>query len=473
MIDTIIRFARLCRAAGLRVSISEVLDAIRHIERIDLADEEQFHAALKADFVKSRPDEERFEEIYNLYFNLLKTAAEMRHSRSLSQRLIEMVESLEAERDIDESDLFPGLPADLRAALLRELKDFLGVDLDEAEISFADISAQLQDRGPEGSADFVHEKNRTDVLRISDEERRSLEDLLAERLALHSGEGRGECGGSGIAVPVSLRKRRLGMDIGELPFTHLTEEESVEVHRAIERLARKLRDRVANRYRRKREGVVDIKNTLRLSIRYEGIPLEIKFRRRQPRKPKIVALCDVSYSVWQAVPFMLNILYSIQDCLSRVRSFVFIAGVTDVSETMKHHDILPAIDRVMADFKMESPRNAVYGDAGDNDPVDNDPEISDYGEALSHFSRDYLDILDQKTTLIILGDGRTNYLDPRPRLLEEIQQRCRRIIWLNPESQDMWGDADSAIEHYRPFCSEVRPCRNLNDLSGFISELVL
>lgn len=473
MVDAIIRFARLCRAAGLRVSISEVLDAIRHIERIDLADEEQFHAALKADFVKSRSDEGRFEEIYNLYFNLLKTAADLRHSRSLSQRLIEIVESLETEGESAESELFPGLPADLRAALLRELKEILGADIDEAEVSFADITAQLKDGGSENSADSVHEKNCTDALRISDAERRGLEELLAERLALHAGEDRGKLRGSSEAIPLPAGKRRSGQNIGELPFTHLTEEESVEVHRAIERLARKLRDRVANRYRRKREGVVDIKSTLRLSIRYQGIPLEIRFRRRQPRKPKIVALCDVSYSVWQAVPFMLNILYSIQNCLSRVRSFVFIAGVTDVSETMKRHDILSAIDKVMADFKMESPRNAVYGDASDNDPVDNDPEISDYGEALTNFSRDFLDVLDQKTTLIILGDGRTNYLDPRPRLLEELQQRCRRIIWLNPESQDMWGDADSAIEQYRPFCSEIRPCRNLNELTGFISELVL
>jgi len=98
-----------------------------------------------------------------------------------------------------------------------------------------------------------------------------------------------------------------------------------------------------------------------LAARYEGIPLEIFFRRRQKRKAKIVALCDVSYSVWKAVPFMLNILYSVQDCLSRVRSFVFIARVTDVSETMKDHAIMDAIDRIMARFKLESPTYVVYG----------------------------------------------------------------------------------------------------------------
>jgi hypothetical protein len=171
---------------------------------------------------------------------------------------------------------------------------------------------------------------------------------------------------------------------------------------------------------------------------------------------------------------MLNILYSVQDCLRRVRSFVFIARMVEVSETMKSRDILAAIDRIMADFKLESPRNPVYfRDAKDCDPDDPDPEISDYGAAFLSFKEAFMDVLDKKTTLIILGDSRTNFLDPKAHLLDEMRGRCRRVIWLNPEPENLWGDGDSAMETYRPFCDEVRPCRNLNELTEFISGLVL
>lgn len=473
MIDTILRFAHLCRAAGLRVSTAEVLDGIRHVGWIDLADEEQFHAALKANFVKSRLDESRFEEIYNLYVRILKMGADFRRTRSLSQRLLEIVAALEAEGEESGGAFFPDLPADIRSALLRELQKILDIDLDAPEVSLADIVPSSPRDTPGDLDGPLRGIRQNKGMRISEEERRSLGDLLTERLALRLQAAPEDQAGHSVSAPAAGGKQRAVLNLGDLPFGHLSEEESREVHRAIERLARKLRDRVASRYRRKREGIVDVKNTLRLAVRYEAVPLELRFRRRQPKKPKIVALCDVSYSVWQAVPFMLNILYSIQDCLSRVRSFVFIARVVDVSDTMKDHDILGAVDKVMADFKLQSPRNAVYGDGIDREPVDHDPEISDYGEALAHFSRDYLDVLDQKTTLIILGDGRTNFLDPRPHLLEKLQGRCRRIIWLNPEPQHLWGDGDSAIEAYRPFCSEVRPCRNLNDLTEFISGLIL
>ncbi len=470
MITAILHFARLCRASGLRVSTSEVLSAIRHVRCIDLADEEQFHAALKANFVKSRSDEDRFEEIYDLYVRVLQMGAALKQTRSLSQRLIELVSADEAGGE--DNGVFPDLPADRRAALIRELLKLLDMDLDVPEISLADLSAAAGE-GAETPLDPARGTPGERGMRIGAEERRMLEELLEERLAAvlrTDEEGRCERLPAG---PASGRSRVRTADLGEVPFIHLTEEEAREVHKAIERLARKLRDRVANRYRRKREGLVDVKDTLRLAIRHEAVPLEIRYRRRQPRKQKIVALCDVSYSVWQAVPFMLNILYSLQDCLSRVRSFVFIASVADVSGTMEDHDVLRAVDRVMADYRLRMPRNAVYGDPGDRVPEDHDPEISDYGQALARFTKDHLDILDPKTTLIILGDGRTNYLDPRADLLEGLKERCRRVVWLNPEPESLWGDGDSAIPAYRPHCSEVRPCRNLNELGTFISTFVM
>jgi uncharacterized protein with von Willebrand factor type A (vWA) domain len=337
------------------------------------------------------------------------------------------------------------------------------------ELSFSDILSAIQ-RKILPSADRLLAASDFEG---ADIEKRSLDDLLLERLGI-AGQMQAEVP-PGRRVPTADADHAPGRtrNLEEIPFSQLSREEAREVHQAIERLARKLRDLVARQYRRKRSGVVDIKKTLQRAAHYEGIPMEIFFRRRQKRKAKIVALCDVSYSVWKAVPFMLNILYSVQDCLSRVRSFVFIARVTDVSKTMKDHSIMDAIDRIMAKFKLELPSYVVYGGEEVRNHVDEDLEISDYGAAFSQFQEEFMDILDKKTTLIILGDGRTNFLDPRAQTLEEMREHCRRVIWLNPEPERLWGVGDSAIATYRPFCDDVRSCQNLDELKTFITSLVL
>ncbi|OPY89862.1 MAG: VWA domain containing CoxE-like protein [Syntrophus sp. PtaU1.Bin208] len=471
MLQALLQFATLCRAGGLRVSTSEVINAVRCLELIDFAPEEPFRVALRTNFVKEAKDRELFDKIYDLYFHTLQIGADDMRSRALSNRLIDLVDTFSQEAQRADSTLeFLDFLAGNRAAFLQELQKILDLEADAAELSFSDILSAIQKKVLHGRADrLLTEKD----LEGADIEKRSLDDLLLERLGI--------AGQMQADVPPAQKLPGADADhapgrarnLEELPFFQLTREEAREVHLAIERLARKLRDLVARQYRRKRSGIVDIKRTIRRAARYEGIPLEIFFRRKQKRKAKIVALCDVSYSVWKAVPFMLNILYSVQDCLSRVRSFVFIAQVTDVSETMKDHTIMDAIDRIMARFKLELPSYVVYGNGEVRDHIDEDLEISDYGAAFSQFQEEFLDVLDKKTTLIILGDGRTNFLDPRAQNLEAMRECCRRVIWLNPEPEGLWGVGDSAIAVYRPFCDNVRSCQNLNELQTFITKLVL
>jgi len=471
MLQALLQFAALCRAGGLRVSTSEVLNAIQCLELIDFSPEEPFRTALRANFVKEGKDRELFDRIYDLYFHILQIGADDTRLQALSSRLIDLVEIFGREAEDSASALdFLDFLAGNRAAFLRELQNILELEADAPELSFSDILSRIQQKVLRKGID---KRLQESDLEGADIERRSLDDLLLERLAL--------AGHMQADVPPGLNPPTMDADqapgparnLEEIPFSQLSRQEAREVHLAIERLARKLRDLVARRYRRKRSGVVDIKKTLRRAARYEGIPLEIFFRRRQKRKPKIVALCDVSYSVWQAVPFMLNILYSIQDCLSRVRSFVFIARVTDVSETMKAHEIMDAIDRIMDNFKLELPQYVVYGDGESRGHIDEDKEISDYGAAFSQFQEEFMDVLDKKTTLILLGDGRTNFLDPKAQILETMREHCRRVIWLDPEPELLWGVGDSAIATYRPFCDDVRSCQNLDELRTFITSLVL
>lgn len=229
----------------------------------------------------------------------------------------------------------------------------------------------------------------------------------------------------------------------------------VRLRDVIAKLVRKLRDMVTRRHAARSRGVPDIKRTLRSATRTQGIPLVLKFRRKPPRKGRIVVLCDVSGSVWSSARFMLTMLYALQDCFDRVRSFVFVDAPVDVTRFFDDFDIDRALAEVLqcADIAYGAP--------------------TDYGRMLRLFKARYMDTVNKKTTVIVIGDGRTNYGNPEEDILEEIRDRCRRLLWLNPEAEPFWNSGDSEMRTYEVFCNEVRNCRNLNQLAAFIQELVL
>ena len=223
----------------------------------------------------------------------------------------------------------------------------------------------------------------------------------------------------------------------------------------IEQLVRKLKDTISRRYARQNRGALDIKKTLRQAAGYQGIPLKLFYRNRSLRKTKIVALCDVSGSVWSAARFMLNMLYSLQECFTQVRSFVFVAGLDEVTPIFEDFEINQAIEKILKEADIE------YNAA------------TDYGLTFRQFKKGYMDMLNKKTTLIIIGDGRTNYGNPEEKILDEMRDRSRRVVWLNPETPHFWHTGDSEMRTYMEYCDEVRPCQNLKQLLEFIESLVL
>ncbi len=244
-------------------------------------------------------------------------------------------------------------------------------------------------------------------------------------------------------------------DIGERSFAALSPAEILQMQEIIKKLVRKLRDRMGRRYAAGSRRYLDVKKTLRHSGRFQGIPIEIKYRQRPLKKAKIVALCDVSGSVWSAARFMLNMLYSMQDCFSAVHSFAFISATTDITEIFEKHEADRAVEKVLSSRKIE------FG------------ALTDYGEVFQQFRRNHMHLVNKRTTVIIVGDGRSNYHNPREEILADIREKCRRIIWLNPEPEDFWHTGDSEINTYKAYCHELRPCRNLNQLVDFVEDLVL
>lgn len=239
--------------------------------------------------------------------------------------------------------------------------------------------------------------------------------------------------------------------LAEKAFEQLTEAEIDLLREATARLARKLRDARSLRQRRERRGSLDVKRTLRRNLRYGAVPMELVRRRKRRDRPELVAVCDISGSVGNAARFMLQLIYSLQDQFSRVRSFVFVREPIEVTELFDRLSIREAVDQALrVEYYLHS----------------------DFGNTFLALGERYLEVFNSKTTLLVLGDARNNHLDPGLEGLERIRQRVKRILWLNPERRGAWDTGDSIMSTYAPCCDLVAECRNLAQLTAVVDRLV-
>ncbi len=459
MVPLILNFVACARAAGLRVSTGETLDCLRLAQRIDILAEDQFFALLRASMAKSRLEQERFDRIYHLYFHELRQEIED-PSVSVAAQTAEIADQVRALNPQDPaSAAVAGFLAGDPAAYLQLLRQIDSEGDSRRQGPGANLGALVR-RLPvfavlDRAGAILDEYLAAHRSRIHWETRQQLDRHLRRRLdsarRLLVAENRHE---------IDPQTRKTGrMDrhgrLGERAFAALSPAEIDRMRQTIARLVRKLKDTIGLRYAARSRGLLDVKKTLRRAARYQGVPLEIRRRRRPPRKGRIVVLCDVSGSVWSAARFMLNMLYALQDCFDRVRSFIFVAGLAEVTALFDRHPVEQAIAKVLTETDLE------YGAA------------TDYGLTLRQFKAEHFDAVNKKTTVIVIGDGRSNYGNPEAQILREIRERSRRLIWLNPESEAFWLTGDSEMRTYMPLCNEVRPCQNLNQLSDFIRELVL
>jgi len=242
--------------------------------------------------------------------------------------------------------------------------------------------------------------------------------------------------------------------LSEKPLFALTPDEVAQMRPVVARLARRIKDALALRQRQEERGRLDTRRTIRKSLQYDGIPMEVKLRRRHREKPKLVTVCDVSDSVRNASRFMLQLVWNLQECFSRVRSYAFVSEIAEVTQAFSTYPVERAIEWALKGA-----------------PIDYHCR-SDFGYAFSRFVRTELESLDRKTTILILGDARNNYNDPQAWALRLIRERVKGIIWLNPEGQWGWGIGDSVMPLYSPACDIVKECRTVGQLVQVVDQLV-
>jgi uncharacterized protein with von Willebrand factor type A (vWA) domain len=465
----LVEFTNLLRKAGVRVSVAESLDAFMAIDEMPLEDRELFKDALRSTMVKRGDDIDTYDRLFDLFWSGFHDQLSSELKQALAgmpgefdlERLLEQLRDLLENMDIDLSELAKALLS-MDSNALEQLIQQAGQESEVGnirnmlQIGFFSrrMIEQMDMEGAAGELQSLMERLREEGM---DEDRlRELGELLkavqeAVRRAVRQFTER-ELDKQNHDYIERFRRESLL----EKSFYNLTEEDLRRLREVVQRLAQKLKSVITMRRKRERRGKFDLKQTMRKNMAHGGVPFELVFKQRKKEKPKLVVLCDISSSVANVSRFFLQFIFSLQDCFTKVRSFVFVAELGEVSQLFRDHDIFDAIDLAL-----------------DGGEVINPYTRSNFGMAFHVFWRDFLSSIDSRTTVVVIGDARNNYNDPRAWCLRDVHSKAKNVIWINPEAPGAWGFGDSVMDKYLPYTDVAEECRNLKQLTRLVDKLVL
>lgn len=235
------------------------------------------------------------------------------------------------------------------------------------------------------------------------------------------------------------------------PLARIEPRQVEQMRALIRNIARRLRERYSKPRKRQRRGHLDVRRTIRRNAAWGGVPFLTAWKRKHRDRPKIVALCDVSGSVARVSDFFLLLIHSLHEVVDDVRSFAFSGHLIEVSDILDKKSPEAAMAEIMSKVGFGS---------------------SDYGSSFADFEHEWMNTITPQTTVIVLGDARSNNLDPRADILRRIGERSKRLVWLNPEGRMAWGFGDSEMPRYATFCSVVRQCATAKQLERAVSDIV-
>jgi uncharacterized protein with von Willebrand factor type A (vWA) domain len=200
---------------------------------------------------------------------------------------------------------------------------------------------------------------------------------------------------------------------------------------------------------------VDLRHTVRRSLSTGGVPIDLRFKPPHPAKPEIFVIADISGSVASFARFTLHLVHAISSQFSKVRSFVFVDGLDEVTRLFEGVD-----DPAQAVARINAEADVIAFDGH-----------SDYGRALVSFHERFAKDVTRRSTILILGDARNNYHQAHAEVIADLHYRAKAVYWLNPEPTAYWNSGDSIVNQYAPYCERVIECRTLRQLEAFVGEL--
>jgi len=441
---TLESFIAALRRSGVRVSVAETMDALQAAALSGYGDRELLKDFLSVSLAKSIEEKEIFEACFSLFFNVDDISDEDHSSKT--------------------GDVTPALPA---TSLLTRF--FLSGDGGGLALAFREALGRADIRNiryPHQRGLYMQRFFQELGMDALDRDIRSLTErgspeALDQAKSMESVRNRlVESAGNHIERQIELYARRhsdeqFEQHIKNASLTAIEERDLARIHKIVQRMVKQLKDRNSRRQKTARRGRLDFKKTFRKSVTYDGLPFDTCWKSKKIDRPEIVVLCDVSRSVSNVVRFFLLILYSLNEVIPKIRSFIFCSNLVDVSPLFEKYPLQEALTRLWSGTDLPILLNR-----------------TDYGGSFVDFRDEHSDCLTKRTTVIIMGDARNNYWNPKTDALRFISERCRRLIWLNPETPSLWGAGDSEMETYLPYCTVARECNTLRHLENVVDFLL-
>jgi uncharacterized protein len=457
MEERIVKFIGALRGAGVRISLAESADAFRAIDNLGIKNRELFRLSLQTTLVKDISGLPVFEELFPIFFGNGDAPPMLNPSEDLSpEEAQKFADALRKYNDQLRKMMERLMKGDmLTQDEMEKLSKMVGLNqmdnLNYREwmvqrmkkaLQFKEVQDALKELA-ETLAEMGMDRQRAEQLtQMMQANQQSLEDQLRQ------------FAGQRIAENMSEKPPEDGIDsLMNRPFSSLSDADMARLRKEVKRLAMALKTRIALRQKRAKSGQLDAKATIRSNLKHGSVPIEIRHREKS-LKPKLVVVCDVSTSMRYVSELMLSLIYNLQDLIHKTHAFAFISRLEYITPDFDNRDPSMAVGNVL-----ERLPAGYYN--------------TDLGASLNEFQNEHLALIDSRTTLIVVGDGRNNYNDPRTDVWNMLTRRARRTIWLNPEAPALWGSGDSDMLKYAPSCDILLQANNLAQLTAAVDRMLL
>ena len=446
MVDFLRDFIHILRSSDLRVSTSESIDAMNVVSEIGLDDKSLLRDSLSFSLAKTLREKEIFNQCFDNFFeeNYMNLKSdelpEENHERDIefddlnnSENMQKSLEEL--YKNSDKTSLMTAMALAARDANLQDIKLFTQVGMFTRKI-FDEMGLETLNNDIFQASRQGDTKRESELKNIRESLRLEIRDYVENQVKLRT-----------TNAGKQLREDALS----QMRLTQADKSDYQIMSGIIKKMARRLISVHSRRKRKSQRGMLDIRSTIRANQEYDGILFETIWKKTKVDRPKIVALCDVSGSVANVSRFFLMFLHSLTEILPNVRTFAFSNKAGEVTDLFENKDIEVAAAETL---------------------LLNGGGSTDYGQAFVDLEGLLENNIDRKTTVIILGDARSNYGDPRCDVLKTIQEKSKRILFLNPEPKSVWGTGDSEMLRFVPYCSKSKVCSSLFDLERVVDDML-
>ncbi len=443
MVDFLRDFIKVLRSSDVRVSSSETIDAMHISSIIGLEDKNLLKESLSQSLAKSMREKEIFNDCFDNFFKedymkLENSYEDKSSNNNITDKIYDFQRNNDLEslfKSSDKTALMSSLAKAADEVGLKDIKLFTQTGMFTRKILESMGLEKLNNDIFHASKEGDNEKEEN-LKEVRERIRLEIRDYVEHQLKLRTSE-------SGKQIREDA--------LAQVRLSQVDKSDFVLMTGIVRKMAKRLIALHSRKKRKANRGVLDIRSTLRVNQQYEGLLFRTLWKKKKVERPKVIALCDVSGSVANVARFFLMFLYSLSEVLPNIRSFAFSNKAGEVTDLFDTKDIEDAAAETLI----------LHGGGS-----------TDYGQSLNDLEGLIENDIDRKTTLIILGDGRSNYGDPRTDILKSLQEKSKRIIFLNPEPKSLWGTGDSEMNRYAPYCHKAKACSSLNDLEKVVEDLL-